>query len=61
MIALGVVGHAVEVTQVPDIPEGSDTMTCLYTAQLTHGEQELGGSLFGRETFFQPKPAQQGA
>src|SRR6185437_9955283 len=61
VIALGVVGNAVEVAEVPDVPGGGNAVTGLHTTQLAHREHELLGSLLDRKTFFGPELAQQGS
>ncbi len=60
-VALGLVGHAVQVTQVTDVPRGSNTVTSLHAAQLAHREHQSLSGLFDGEALLQPKCAQQGA
>ena len=54
-VAFGLVGHAIQVAQVTDIPGCRNAVTSLHAAQLAHREhQSLGGLLHG-EALFRPK------
>src|SRR5690242_9892958 len=60
-VALGLVGHVVEVAQVPDVPGGRCALSRLHAAQLAHGDHQLLGGLLDGEALAGAELAQQGA
>jgi hypothetical protein len=60
MVALSLIGHAVEVTQVSDVPRGRNAVACLHATQLAHREQKPVGGLLDGEAFLGPELAQEG-
>src|SRR5690348_16758656 len=61
VVAFGLVGYAIKLTQVPDVTHGGRDVAGFHTAHLARGAQQAGGHLLYCQAFFVTEGAQQGA